>query len=343
LSRDLLLVKNRALGDAIMGLGCVQYACKLYPDRTVHYLVPVWVAPLFKNVQLLSSKIKIHAVDWSSLVEIGKLWRRLSSLGDLTIHEMHQAGRCSKFFGAYSLLHRGSDYTYHNHHLTAGHSLVIDQGEHKELIQRDLDGFHTFWGDQSLSPDSYLQHPPRMTVKDECPREGAVILGVVATRETKMWPHAHFISLVNLILKHNPEQVVLVPITNSKLDQGIKDLLIRYGLNSRVEFIQVSLSELPLYLAKAHCYIGNDTGLKHLACALGIRTITLFGPEPPREWHPYNQEQHPLFYQDGLECRTKQYHYCPLSYCDSMRCLFEITPARVFETFLTLPVGEKDN
>jgi heptosyltransferase-2 len=71
-------------------------------------------------------------------------------------------------------------------------------------------------------------------------------------------------------------------------------------------------------LSKASMYIGNDTGLKHICIALGVKTYTFFGPEPPLEWHPY-------FYIEGLECRTRDAHFCGLSECESMVCLKDIT------------------
>ena len=74
-------------------------------------------------------------------------------------------------------------------------------------------------------------------------------------------------------------------------------------------------------MAEANVYIGNDTGLKHLAIALGLKTYTFFGPEPPNEWHPYDQNSHPFFYIEDLECRTQNAHYCGLSECNSMICM----------------------
>ncbi|MBT3235694.1 MAG: glycosyltransferase family 9 protein [Bdellovibrionales bacterium] len=329
MSQHFILVKNRALGDAIMGLGGVQYACALYPDAKITYLVPAWVAPLFEQVQLNSFQIEIYGVDWNTLSGMVKLWRYLRSLGPLSIHEMHQAGRGGKFFGLYSFIHRDCKYTYHNHHLSAGNSPVLDQGEHKELIQRDIDGFFSFWGSGDQEVGRFLEYSPVIGVRGANSNQGTIILGVVATRATKMWPLKNFVSLVQLLISNNCQQKIVIPISSSTDDLQIKKELVQLGLDKSCQFLQVSLSELPARLVGAACYIGNDTGLKHLACALGVRTITLFGPEPPREWHPYDHQQHPYFYQHNLECRTTTYHYCPLSTCESMRCLEMITPRMV--------------
>jgi ADP-heptose:LPS heptosyltransferase len=47
---------------------------------------------------------------------------------------------------------------------------------------------------------------------------------------------------------------------------------------------------LAFFLNKLRLFIGNDSGLRHMAAALGIKTLTLFGPENPVEWHPYKEE-----------------------------------------------------
>jgi heptosyltransferase III len=46
------------------------------------------------------------------------------------------------------------------------------------------------------------------------------------------------------------------------------------------------LTELAPVLAGASCFIGNDGGITHLAAAVGVPTIALFGPTNPDLWSP---------------------------------------------------------
>ncbi len=39
-------------------------------------------------------------------------------------------------------------------------------------------------------------------------------------------------------------------------------------------------------MAGARLYIGNDSGITHLAAAIGIPTLALFGPTSPATWAP---------------------------------------------------------
>jgi len=91
-----------------------------------------------------------------------------------------------------------------------------------------------------------------------------VILHPFASREDKRWPGATDFSLsgVNLVKLRGPEEQLPGAIY-------IPDLF-----------------ELARFLAGARAYIGNDSGITHLAAAVGTPTIALFGPTDPAIWAP---------------------------------------------------------
>ncbi len=47
-----------------------------------------------------------------------------------------------------------------------------------------------------------------------------------------------------------------------------------------------NLYELACWLARARLYIGNDSGITHLAAAVGTPVLALFGPTDPNIWGP---------------------------------------------------------
>ena len=52
-------------------------------------------------------------------------------------------------------------------------------------------------------------------------------------------------------------------------------------------------------LQQCSCYIGNDSGITHLAAMLGVPTVALFGPTEPANWRPIGStvtiiQKHPL-------------------------------------------------
>ena len=47
-----------------------------------------------------------------------------------------------------------------------------------------------------------------------------------------------------------------------------------------------NLYELGSWLATARLYIGNDSGITHLAAAVGVPVAAIFGPTDPVVWAP---------------------------------------------------------
>jgi hypothetical protein len=47
-----------------------------------------------------------------------------------------------------------------------------------------------------------------------------------------------------------------------------------------------TLAEVGGWLARAAVYIGNDSGISHMAAACGVPVIAMFGPTDPRVWAP---------------------------------------------------------
>ncbi len=50
----------------------------------------------------------------------------------------------------------------------------------------------------------------------------------------------------------------------------------------------LSLYNVALRVQNCSGYVGNDSGVTHLAAALGIPTVALFGPSDPAVWGPRN-------------------------------------------------------
>jgi heptosyltransferase-2 len=308
------------MGDSIMGLSTLQWLKEAYPEAKLVYGLPSWIIPLYKNVKTAADEYL--NVDLKSSSDWLRLRKELKAISPDHIHELHLAGRTQKFFKLYSLFNKAT-YSFHNHHLKAGTD-VHDQGVIKSLIQRDLDGAWSFLGREKSIP-SFEDYEPQMRAEGITQKD-QYVLGVVATRETKMWPLEYYAELSRKL-----SGKVLFPLSKSPTDLEIRKKLEAMNLPSHVEFVHAPLEELPLILAGSKAYIGNDTGLKHLCIALGVKTWTFFGPEPPLEWHPYKTKQHKYFYIEPLECRTREAHYCGLSTCDSMICLNQINVEQVYK------------
>jgi heptosyltransferase II len=323
--QNILLVKNRAMGDSLMGLSTVQLLLEEFPEATIYYALPNWIVPLYKYFS--HPRVKFLALKLDNLNQMVETYLQVRALRIDVIFELHLAGRSSKFFSLLSRL-TGIAYGFHNHHLGPGTSTILDQGVIKPLIQRDLDGVISFF---SLPKRSYLDLEPHFNFNQWPSQKKRLILGVVATRKTKMYPLESYCELIELVQTHYPEVEIVIPLSKSRDDQEIQGRLIELGVERLgAQIVHWSLGELPVEFARSAYYIGNDTGQKHLAIATGLKSYTLFGPEPPLEWHPYERARHDYYFFEPLDCRTVKAHFCGLSTCDSMICLNSLTAKDLF-------------
>jgi ADP-heptose:LPS heptosyltransferase len=97
----------------------------------------------------------------------------------------------------------------------------------------------------------------------------------------------------------------------------------------------LSLGQLSALLARMDLYVGNDSGLTHLAAALGVRTVALFGPSDIERWAPRGKKVTLLTRK--VECSP-----CELSVmktCPHRKCLTRLSPEFVIAELERLADG----
>jgi heptosyltransferase III len=96
----------------------------------------------------------------------------------------------------------------------------------------------------------------------------------------KRWPPGHFAKLTRdvrsdyaliLIAAQQDEEVVAQVIAEAGATPTLRDL---------------SVAGLAAFLPRCALYVGNDSGVTHLAGLLGVPTLALFGPTDPALWAP---------------------------------------------------------
>lgn len=76
------------------------------------------------------------------------------------------------------------------------------------------------------------------------------------------------------------------------------------------------LDEVAAILSRAAVYIGNDSGITHLAAMLGVPTVALFGPTDPRVWGPRGQRVNTISgTAPCAPCDPEKRRRCPDNIC----------------------------
>ena len=83
-----------------------------------------------------------------------------------------------------------------------------------------------------------------------------------------------------------------------------------------------SIRELAELLRQADLFISADTGPMHIAAALGVPVVALFGPKDPVLYGPYGEKTSVV--RAGVDCSP-----CAKRSCDDVKCMRSITPEMV--------------
>jgi len=106
--------------------------------------------------------------------------------------------------------------------------------------------------------------------------------------ESKNWPEQNWRELVAHLLDHSPLNLLLI----GGEAEGDRLQRLANGMPlDRLEIAQhIPLPELAPRLAKCAGYVGHDTGMTHLAAALGLPTLVLWGPSSQTIWQPLGEK-----------------------------------------------------
>jgi ADP-heptose:LPS heptosyltransferase len=110
-----------------------------------------------------------------------------------------------------------------------------------------------------------------------------------AARPEKIWPLERFAQLADKIVSRFGGTIVA---TGSR---GEREYIERFKAAAKSNVVnlagQTSLRELTALLKGAKLVISNDTGPGHIAAALGVPIVMIFGPTNPARLHPYKKPE----------------------------------------------------
>ena len=137
------------------------------------------------------------------------------------------------------------------------------------LKESDRDWGREFWRSRGLTEEE---------------RSRVIILHPGSGSKRKVWPSERFLSLSQMLQDRLGSKILILfgPAEGSEVERV-------FGEMDSQTFIQVkglSLLKLVSIMEGCRLFIGNDSGISHMASALGIPTIAIFGPTDPRVWSP---------------------------------------------------------
>jgi len=143
-----------------------------------------------------------------------------------------------------------------------------------------------------------------------------------ATWPAKMWPAGRFAELAKM-LKHELGAEIFFTAGPEDLDY-VKKIISDYSIPVKIPEV-LSIRKLMAVIKQFSLFISNDCGPMHVAPALNIPTIGIFGPGEPEIWFPYQRGNGHRFIHKTLQCSR-----CGRDFCDDLKCMNAISVQDVF-------------
>ncbi len=119
------------------------------------------------------------------------------------------------------------------------------------------------------------------------PEGGAIVaLGPTANWSGKVWPAERFVALFHALESVLPGARAAVFAGPGEAERAMAAPVLA-ALPGAIDLAgALTLPEAAACLARCRLFVGNDSGLMHLAAAAGTATLGLFGPTPASEYAP---------------------------------------------------------
>lgn len=325
----ILVVGPSWVGDMVMTHSVIQVLASQHPGCEIDVLAPPWSLPLVARMPGVREAIALP-------VRRGKLDLRVRRTVGQALRERnydHAIILPRTFKSALvpwmARIPRRTGYRGEMRFGLINDMRWLDEGLLPQYVQRCV----------ALAPDSAGPLPPpvphpRLTVDPVNTERVLSSLGLTTTTPvvammpgaeygpSKRWPPAYYAQLA-LRLAADGYQVWVLgsPRDRAEADEveasargSVRNLCGRTQLVDAIDLI-----------AQARLAVANDSGLMHIAAAVGCPVVALYGSTAPRYAPPLTDQASVLYL--GLDCSPCFARECPLSH---LRCLKDLTPDRVY-------------
>ena len=320
----ILIIKISSLGDLILALPSIKIIKENFPKSKLFLLTLSEYTPLLKDCPYLD-KIIVLDSNYKKIKNILRIAKILRSYSFDYIIDL-QNNFASHLIAFLAFPYKSFGFSRKLGCLLLTHSTKFPK---KEIIdpltsqERILKILGITFKEKKLIYWKRESKPLRQFKLNDCYHYIGINVCASSKWKTKVWPSKKIKKLIELIYKHFPSQykVVLLGDKNSiEIGREIEEKLRGKIINLCGK---TTLSDLIDVLKKLSVFISPDTATLHLAQALGIETIGLFGPTNPFRHTVKDKNLHLIFKK--LDCS-----FCYKSKCKTNQCMEEITPKEVF-------------
>lgn len=141
---------------------------------------------------------------------------------------------------------------------------------------------------------------------------------------SKIWPKEHYVEVGKQLIS----RFGIVPVIfGGEEDKVVGDWLLREWCEGVNAAGKLTVRESAVALQQCRLYIGNDTGVMHLASAVGTACVAIFSAQDwPGRWYPYGNKN--VVLRKSMPCEGCMMPKCPKK---DINCLMQISVSEVLK------------
>jgi heptosyltransferase III len=330
--RRVLVVRLRSIGDTVLATPSLYALRRFLPGAQIDVLLESWVAPVLEGFE---------AVDNIITVERGSTASRARAVKRL---------RAARYDVAYNL-HGGTTATLLTRASGARHRVGYSSYQYSRLFNHTAPPATEIWGEaktHSVEQQLALLGWTGVPVSDRPATRLAVteaasssvnkklrasrvdeakpiaLIHPAAAFETKQWATENFARVIENLAARGFECVAI----SAPNESQVVAALIENSKARLTAFTDLTLPEVTALAGRARLFVGNDSGIAHMAAAVRTPSVVIFGSSNVAHWRPWTQAP-ALVVREELPCQP-----CPGYFCaefDAPECIRRIRVERVTE------------
>ena len=325
----LLVVRLRSIGDTVLSTPSLYALKRFLPNVTVDLVLEDWVAPVLDGFPHVDNIITLQRGSTASRARVA---RRLRANKYDVVYNLHGGSTSTLLTRATGAKHRVGYDTYqyarlHNHIAPSSASLWKRDKTHSVEQQLGLLG----WTGVPVSdrPPTQLNVTAAAVAniatrleKAGLDKSAFVVIHPAAAFDTKQWAAEKFAQVADELAVRG---LAVVVIAATKELQVVAE----FGKKIKTPFAFLNNSSLPeitALLDRARLFVGNDSGIAHMAAAVGTPAVVIFGSSNIAHWRPWARTPAEIVLEE-MECQPCHGYYCEKF--EQPECIIRVPVERV--------------
>jgi len=327
-----LVIRLRSIGDTVLTTPSLFALRRFLPQAQIDILLEDWVAPVLDGSNLVDRTITIPRESKTARARIA---RELRSTRYDVVYNLHGGTTATLLTRATGAPHRVGfeHYQYarlHNH--LAPSSLKIWQRPVLHSVEQQLALIG--WTGVPVTD----RPPTRLSVSDEAlasvsgklraagftldEGEQFALIHPTAAFDTKQWATEKFARVAEELVARGLKPIALV----AQPETGVAVSLAKQSAAPLLALSDLTLPEVTALASRARLFVGNDSGIAHIAAAAGAPCIVIFGSSNVAHWRPWTTRPAEAV-REEMPCQPCHGYFC--AEFEKPECILRVPVERV--------------